>query len=479
MLRSLKYRIAITIFLLEAVMLSAVLWQTLSHAVENSRRQVAITEHNAVQLAGEISRIALFTDEYDTIQAYLEKLAERPSVLQVYLVDSRGIIVASHDFKRIGERLPELKSGDSSYWRTYVIENASGKLGALSVNFSSTQLDHIYKDALTLGAGISLAGMITIAIVGIVFGRLLTRRLNIIVTATENITKGDMDVRTNLSGTDEIALLGKRFDAMANRIAQDKIELEHANTELEKRVEARTQALKDANNEYESFAYSVSHDLRAPLRAMNAFGQMLMEDYGDKLDSEGVDYIKRINKNSVRMGLLIDDLLNLAKINRQNLKFETINLSAMCTDIKNELQSEYPDRHVEFDIQQKVTAVGDSTLVYDLLQNLIGNAWKFTRKNGNAKIEFKTREINGDRYFAITDNGVGFDPTYTDKLFKPFHRLHSDNEFEGTGIGLASVSRIIQRHNGEIWGESSPGKGAAFYFRLGDHQWDNRCSESY
>jgi len=469
MFRSLKYRIAITIFLLEAVILSVVLWQTLSHAVESSRSQVAMTERNAVQLAGEISRIALFTDEYDNVQAYLEKLAQRPSVLQVFLTDSRNIIVASNDFKRIGERLPELKSGGSSYWRTYVIENMSGKLGVLSVNFSSTEMDRIYKDALTLGASISLAGMIFIAIVGIFFGRLLTRRLNIIVNTTEKIIKGDMEVRTKLSGTDEIALLGKRFDAMADRIARDKIELENSNIELEKRVEDRTRALKNANDEYESFAYSVSHDLRAPLRAMNAFGQILLEDYGNKLDSEAVDYINRINRNSIRMGLLIDDLLNLAKINRQTLKFENINLSDMCADIINELKSENPDRQVDFTIQQNVTTVGDAILVYNLLQNIIGNAWKFTRNKGNAKIEFKTKEINGTTYFAIKDNGVGFDPAYTDKLFKPFHRLHSDKEFEGTGIGLASVNRIIQRHNGSIWGESSPGNGAAFYFSLGSY----------
>lgn len=467
MFRSLKYRIAITIFLLEAIMMSAVLWQTLSHAVENSRQQVDITERNALQLAGEISRIALFTDEYDTVQAYLEKLAERPSVLQAFLVDSRGIIVASHDFKLIGKQLPKLSSSGSSYWRTYVIENLSGKLGSLSVNFSSAQMDYIYRDALTLGAAISLAGMFIIAIVGIVFGRLLTRRLNIIVAATEVIAKGDTDVRTNLSGTDEIALLGERFDAMAGRIAQDKIQLEQANTELEKRVEERTRALSDANNEYESFAYSVSHDLRAPLRAMNAFGKILLEDYGDKLDEVAVSYIQRINNNSIRMGLLIDDLLNLAKINRQSLKLENINLSNMCNDIKNELQSENPQRDVEFVIQQNVTATGDSGLVYNLLRNIMGNAWKFTRNTNHAKIEFKTQAVNGATYFVIADNGVGFDPAYTDKLFKPFHRLHSDKEFEGTGIGLASVSRIIQRHNGKIWGESHPGEGAAFYFDLG------------
>ena len=469
MFRSLKYRIAITIFILEAVMMAAVLWQTLSYAVNDSREQLESTELTAVTLAGEISRIALFTDEYDIVQAYLEKLATRPAVLRAYLVDDRNIVVASQDFKHIGEQLPILSANDSSYWRSYDIANLSGKLGALWVEFSSAQLGTIYKDALALGVGIALVGMVIIAVIGVMLGIFLTRRLKVIVSATESITQGDVDVRTNLSGKDEIALLGERFDAMASRIAMDKIQLEQANSELEQRVEERTRALTDAYLEYESFAYSISHDLRAPLRAMNGYANILLEDYAERLDVDADHYLQRISANSVHMGHLIDDLLELSKINRQNLKFDNINLSQMCMDIKDELVSTAPERNVEFKIQQDITAIGDANLVYNLLQNLIGNAWKFTRGKDVAVIEFTLRKVNGSQWYVVQDNGVGFDPAYADKLFKPFHRLHSEAEFEGTGIGLSSVKRIIHRHNGRIWGDSRPGQGAAFYFDLGEH----------
>jgi len=235
---------------------------------------------------------------------------------------------------------------------------------------------------------------------------------------------------------------------------------------LEERVAVRTAELLNANEELEAFAYSVSHDLRAPLRAIHGFSQILQEDYGQLLDDEGRDYLRRVRANAQRMGELIDDLLSLSRISRHQLDIDTVSLTDLVREISQSLQRQNPERQARFEIQAGVSARGDGSLLRIMLVNLLGNAWKYTSKSDDVRIHFGRCRQDGVQAFFVRDNGAGFDSQYASQLFMPFQRLHSENEFEGTGIGLATVQRIVQRHGGRIWAESEPGKGATFYFTL-------------
>jgi PAS domain S-box-containing protein len=225
--------------------------------------------------------------------------------------------------------------------------------------------------------------------------------------------------------------------------------------------------LAAANKELEAFSYSVSHDLRAPLRSIDGFSQALLEDYHDKLDEEGIDYLRRVRNETQRMGQLIDDFLQLSRLTRVELNFEKVDLSSMAHDILIQHQRDNPSRKVKNIVEDNLSVKGDEKLLKIMFENMLGNAWKFTSKKSKATIEFGQVKNKDEKVFFIRDNGAGFDNNYADKLFIPFQRLHSDEEFDGTGIGLGIVQRIINRHGGRIWVESEVGKGATFYFTLG------------
>ena len=224
--------------------------------------------------------------------------------------------------------------------------------------------------------------------------------------------------------------------------------------------------LEAANKELEAFSYSVSHDLRAPLRSLDGFSQALLEDYHDRLDDTGRDFLQRVRAASQRMGTLIDDLLSLSRVTRGDLQVEKVDLSALATALAAELQRSDPQRDVRFAIAPDLVARGDPGLMRLVLQNLLGNAWKFTGKRSPAHVEVGSMAHDGGRAFFVQDDGAGFDMAYAAKLFGAFQRLHASDEFPGSGIGLATVQRIIHRHGGQVWAEGTPGRGATFYFTL-------------
>jgi signal transduction histidine kinase len=238
------------------------------------------------------------------------------------------------------------------------------------------------------------------------------------------------------------------------------------NEELEQRVKKRTAQLEATNRELEAFSYSVSHDLRAPLRSIDGFSMALLEEYKDRLDAEGKDYLSRVRSASQRMGQIIDDLLSLSRISRRELKKEEVNLSEMAEKILDNLKERDPDRKVDIVIGHQVTAVCDPNLIEVVLENLLSNAWKFTSKQEKPWIVFDTVLQDDELVYCVRDNGVGFDMAYAGKLFGAFQRLHKDADFEGFGIGLATVMRIINRHEGRIWAEGYVNRGATFYFAL-------------
>jgi PAS domain S-box-containing protein len=238
--------------------------------------------------------------------------------------------------------------------------------------------------------------------------------------------------------------------------------------QAEEALQKYTRELENANKELESFSYSVSHDLRAPLRSLDGFSRAVVEEYGDKLDEQGKDYLNRVRKASQHMSDLINDLLKLSRLSRAEMNIQKINISEIAQSILEELRSSQPDRKIEWVISPELIVRGDKSLLTIALQNLLDNSWKFSNKCPQARIEFGITEQNGEKIYFVKDNGAGFSMQYSDKLFQPFQRLHSAKDYEGTGIGLATVQRVIRRHGGRIWADSEKGKGATFYFTLGE-----------
>jgi len=296
------------------------------------------------------------------------------------------------------------------------------------------------------------------------------QRLEEIQRATGNILEDFDSEKTRLEGVQRATLNiledfhSEKAHLMENQRAFLNI-LDDIDVEKE-RVAAGSQQLEAMNKELEAFSYSVSHDLRAPLRAIDGFSRILLEDYGSRLGEDGNKQLLRVCGASQRMGQLIDDLLNLSHITRNQMVRETVDLSDLAHRVAKELQSGEPGRDVQLIIEPGLRVEADPHLMRVVLANLVGNAWKFTRKRPDPMIEVGAVQQNGQPAFFVRDNGAGFDMAYAGKLFGAFQRLHRATEFEGTGIGLATVQRIVRRHGGRVWAESAVEQGATFYFTL-------------
>ncbi len=327
--------------------------------------------------------------------------------------------------------------------------------------------------------GAALMGIILIATVVLFLAKWFSERAFInpvraILEAAERLTNGDLLARTGISnGTSELNLLARQFDVMAEKLAHRQNQLELANkeitkvnTELEQRVNERTTELRTLNGELEAFSYSVSHDLRAPLRHMDGFAHLLAEDAQLTGNPTAQRYLGLITKSAKQMGVLIDDLLSFSKMSRQSIAMQTVQMSAIVSGLVEEAKSAEAGREIIWTVGSLPEVQGDEAMLRQVWQNLISNAVKYTRGKQPALIEIFAYAEKQETIFIVSDNGAGFDMQYAQRLFGVFQRLHRQDEFEGTGIGLANVRRIVQRHKGRTWAEGKPGQGAKFYFSL-------------
>ncbi len=305
-----------------------------------------------------------------------------------------------------------------------------------------------------IAAGLALVALATMGTAWLIDRRAL-RPLRGIGQATHQVAAGHWAYQLPVQGDDEIAEMARNFNAMTRSLRDAFARLEQQNHDL-----------AALNQELESFSHSVSHDLRAPLRALDGFSQALLEDHAHQLDAQGADYLRRIIAASQRMGRLIDELLGLARVTRADLHREVVDLGELANDVLEPLRSAEPTRAVHVDVEDDLQVMADRGLLRIALANLLGNAWKFTGRAAEARIRIGARTRGGHTEYFVADNGVGFDMAHAQRLFGAFQRLHADDAFEGTGIGLATVQRVVRRHGGHVRAEAEPGRGATFWFTL-------------
>jgi signal transduction histidine kinase len=295
---------------------------------------------------------------------------------------------------------------------------------------------------------VAFLGLMVAVLLVVLTAKRISSPIDALIGTAREVEAGNFAVRVPVKASDEIGALGATFNSMLDQIQKWGAEIERTNKELE------------------AFSYSVSHDLRAPLRGIDGFSKALLEDYYEKVDETGRDYLTRVRTATQHMGRLIDDLLKLSRLTKIEMRQEPVPLSGIVTKIIDSLKNNEPDRSVECVVQEGITINGDPYLIEIAMENLLNNAWKFTGKTPSPRIQFGMTQKDGLNVCYIKDNGVGFDMTYSEKLFGAFQRLHSPEEFPGTGIGLVTVQRIIHRHRGRIWAEAELNKGATFFFTI-------------
>lgn len=460
---SLKFRIAIIIFVLEAIMMGVVLWQTLGYSEEAIRGQFDSNDQAILDILGDISRVALLTEDYADLQPYLENLNVTTRIEQAMLIDSQGVVVASSEQSDVGQppshlHMEALKHAPDSiehFWRKKEIRNSAGLLGVLAIEISNEALSDAIAESRNLGIGLAITGMIIIAVVGLVAGILLTRRLAAVTATANRFAHGDLAARTGTSGQDEIAELGMTFDRMAGNLQAARNEGET----LIKQLSAK-------NAQLERFTYTVSHDLKTPLVTVRGYVGMLEKDLAAG-NTDGVNKdLEHIMSATATMAHLLEDLLKLSKIGHVINDPEPVNLGEVFEAAASDLQIVIDEQAAQLEIQSDMPAVmADRPRLLEVAQNLLHNALKFTAPDKPARIKVSAQEQANGITCCVEDNGIGVKPEYHDQIFGLFNRL--DQSIEGTGVGLSLVKSIIEAHQGTITLESDgDGTGAKFCFTL-------------
>lgn len=420
------------------------------------------------------STAALAFNSQDDASEILLALKAEKHIIEAALYDKEGNLFSYYPQNQPVQDLPKNQLHVKEHYRFEgsnlivfepVVQN-NNTLGAL---YLKSNMDAMY-DRLKLYATIAAVVITTSFIVAYFLSNRLQRSISGPVQTLTQIArivseKKDYSVRATKSENDEIGFLTDAFNQMLSEIQEQNEKIQTFNQELELIIEKRTHDLEVVNKELEAFSYSVSHDLRAPLRSVNGFSRILLEDYGHVLGEDGIQTLNTIMRNGDRMGQLIDDLLAFSRLGKQNVTKLTINMNTIARSVSEDLNGQYGDKG-KIVINDLPQVQGDSSMLRQVMQNLVSNALKYSMKKEKPVIEIGAYRENGENIYYVKDNGAGFNMKYYDKLFGVFQRLHSGSEFEGTGVGLALVHRIIIKHNGKIWAEGKENEGATFYFSI-------------
>ena len=446
-----------------------------------SLRQLLGTELStrAGILAGNSTAALAFQNPEDATQV-LAALKTDPSVVAAALYDDRNRLFATYPEGAAPPLVPAAPGSPGNHFEkqhlfvNQPVVEGERRLGTLYIKTDLRELNRGVREHALVVLCAVLGSIVVAFALSTWLQRKITRPVRILAEAAQAVSEHkDYSIRAQTESDDELGLLAGSFNDMLAEIQErdtalraSEVRLRQLNTDLERRVAARTAELENSNKELEAFSYSVSHDLRAPLRSIDGFSKALMEDCGEALGQTGIGHLERVRNSARQMGVLIDDLLNLARLSRAEMRREPVDLAAIGKEITTSLTEAQPERQVTFVVDPNLRADGDSQLLRVVLDNLLRNAWKFTSKKPAARIELGRTGENGGTTFFVADDGAGFDMAHSDLLFAPFQRLHRQSDFEGTGVGLATVQRIIHRHGGRLWAQGAVGSGATFYFTL-------------
>jgi signal transduction histidine kinase len=493
-LRSIRHKLTLSVLLttVTALLISGSI--IIVYDLGDFRERTQQDLRTLTDLMGHASVAALQFDDPGVAGQQLALLHLRPQILAAAIYRSDGQLFAHYAAADIEPAVLPERPGTADF------RSIEGQLSLFRfIQFENEVLgsvyllaDFPYNERLLRDIGIVLGvALLALAISMLISLWILTRITRPVLRVTELAQKvveqRNYSLRAESTTDDEIGYLVEAFNDMLSEIGRRTEALESSNhqlaeeirerieaneevrrlnAELEQRVLERTAELENANKELEAFSYAVSHDLRAPLRSIDGFSQALLEDYQASLDDIGQGYLSRVRLAAPRMGVLIDDLLNLSRVSRTQLDREVLDLSGMVEEIVVQLRESDPKREVEVRIAAGLSGYGDARLIRVALVNLLNNAWKYTGKRSQPRIEFGLRDADSRSSYFIEDNGAGFDMAYAGRLFGAFQRLHDARDYPGTGVGLATVQRIIRRHGGQIWAEAEIDRGAVFYFTL-------------
>jgi signal transduction histidine kinase len=476
--RSISKKLTVMNMLVSAAALLLACAAFLAYDQFTFRQGLVRTLSAQAQIIGSNSVSALIFNDPQSATNTLSALKSSPNIASagVFTPDQRPFAQYSRDAIEEILNIPALSEGkNEEYWfrATHLVLVHSivfqGKtVGVVYLRADLRELDQRLKRYAAIAFVVLLLSLLAALIVSALFRRSVADPIVQLAEVARAVSQdNNYSVRAvPTAAQDEISLLIDAFNNMLQQIQHRDNALQEAHDELEQRVEERTRELVSSNRELETFSYSVSHDLRGPLEVMNGFSYVLLKNYAGKLDSSGKECLQSIRSAARRMSELIDDLLNLSRVTTSVMHREEIDLSSYARTIMEELCRSASARHVEFVAPVQLKAHADARLVRIVMQNLLENAWKYTSHHDHARIEVGFEEKDGRMIYFVKDDGSGFDPRSTDRLFQPFNRLHTASEFPGNGIGLATVRRIIQRHGGEVWAEAAVEKGATFHFTL-------------
>lgn len=461
--KTLRFRLISSVVVIEVIMLSILVFNNLNAIYLAHTQRLNDTAESTLQQFSRSAATYMAKVDYAELNEYSHRIIENNEIsyIKVFTSDKNEVI-------RVGREIPKYSASidkhpsevdDNRFDVKSDILLAGRTLGHIEMGFSLDVMNGAVNSSRNRSILIALTEIFLSIAVTIFIGMRLTNNLHGLSQAALQVGKGKLNIHLPVKTKDEIGQASEAFNEMVQQ-------LYHYRYEMEELIKERTAELEDANKELETFNYSVSHDLRSPLRAIAGFSEILQEDYADKLDEMGLDYLIRIQDGASKMEVLINDILELSRAKRKELQIEEVDLSLVVLELLDRLTYTGSQRHVERKIQEGLSCQCDRGLFIIVMENLIGNAWKYTGKKEKAVIEFGHYIKDGEDVFFVKDNGAGFDMKHAGKLFEPFKRLHGESEFIGTGVGLATVARVIKRHNGRIWAEAEVGKGSTFYFTL-------------